>query len=369
MPSRFRRSRQGFTLIELLVVIAIIAVLIALLLPAVQQAREAARRTQCKNNLKQIGLALHNFHDTYGTFPLGQIDDDNNNYAWGFYILPYMEQGNIYEAIKEDGVPGANPPVPSALVFKSGRHSWPDGAGGTVSNIDGTYGQGQGPGVVDETDGNGSGTGPGVTTAVLAGYICPSDIIPDQNDRGIGKSNYCGCMGSNLVRDTSSTVVNPLYVANLYSIAGCGAAKGNQQNGLLTVDNNNDESWLWSIGDCIDGTSNTILVGEVTVSARVAPDDTGDASFPTWSGGGGTGQGSCTTVNAGGSLRIANAEYPINTSILIDESDSAFGSQHTGGAQFLFADGSVHFLSENIDTQRVYPGMASRAGGEVVSIQ
>src|SRR5688500_9228146 len=94
-----RRSRSGFTLIELLVVIAIIAVLIALLLPAVQQAREAARRTQCKNNLKQLGLAMHNYHDTYLYFPMGWMFDQRsaipNAHGWGVMVLPFLEQGNL----------------------------------------------------------------------------------------------------------------------------------------------------------------------------------------------------------------------------------------------------------------------------------
>ena len=100
--------QRGFTLIELLVVIAIIAVLIALLLPAVQQAREAARRTQCKNNLKQIGLALHNYHDTMLTFPFaGTVGADvvngattgPNGFNWRFFILPYIDQGPLYNQV------------------------------------------------------------------------------------------------------------------------------------------------------------------------------------------------------------------------------------------------------------------------------
>ena len=103
-------SHRAFTLIELLVVIAIIAVLIALLLPAVQQAREAARRTQCKNNLKQFGLALHNYHDTHLLFPSavfwtdanrdGQADTDVGHWAWGTMVLPFLEQGNLFTRLR-----------------------------------------------------------------------------------------------------------------------------------------------------------------------------------------------------------------------------------------------------------------------------
>jgi len=103
-----RTKRKAFTLIELLVVIAIIAILIALLLPAVQQAREAARRTQCKNNLKQMGLALHNYHDVYDRFPNASMAADtpqpgcsgwvlSRGWSWRVAILPYVEQANLYQ--------------------------------------------------------------------------------------------------------------------------------------------------------------------------------------------------------------------------------------------------------------------------------
>src|SRR5881397_1585142 len=103
------RTRRAMTLIELLVVIAIIAILIALLVPAVQKVREAAARTQCANNLKQIGLALHNYHDTNKRFPCGESDDDNNGWCWRFFILPYLEQGALYDAAMTDPTPEYRP--------------------------------------------------------------------------------------------------------------------------------------------------------------------------------------------------------------------------------------------------------------------
>ncbi len=106
--SRHHAIRRGFTLIELLVVIAIIAVLVAILLPAVQQAREAARSSQCKNNLKQIGVAMHNYHETHGLFPPAQIRGWNgthergNGFSWGAMLLPNMDQAGLYNKLDPD---------------------------------------------------------------------------------------------------------------------------------------------------------------------------------------------------------------------------------------------------------------------------
>ncbi|MEW4565320.1 DUF1559 domain-containing protein [Bremerella sp. JC770] len=147
--SSFRSQRSGFTLVELLVVIAIIGVLIALLLPAVQQAREAARRSECSNHMKQVGLGLHNYHDTHKVFPPGWISmgsgSMNHKHAWAVHLLPFIEQTALYD------------------------------------NIDP-----QGQNITSDVDKGG---------AIVSAYVCPSSILPERSYDGYGKSNYLGCQG------------------------------------------------------------------------------------------------------------------------------------------------------------------------------
>ncbi len=163
------QRRRAFTLIELLVVIAIIAVLIALLLPAVQQAREAARRSQCKNNLKQMGIALHNYHDTHGVLPPGYIDIDplantlnQNMLGWGTFILPFVDQGPLYNVISQSGACTAAWPTVSAMTTSSGTVPTP------------------------------------YAKTVLQTFICPTDPTAAINTKvySYAKSNYTGVGGS-----------------------------------------------------------------------------------------------------------------------------------------------------------------------------
>lgn len=332
----------GFTLIELLVVIAIIAILIALLLPAVQQAREAARRSQCKGNLKQYGLALQNFHDTNLNFPPGMPDDDGRNYGWGLYILPFMDADANYKAIVNDTTSAAaNIPV---LMLPKGGTPHRDPRTGATFSTDGVGGRM----MLSSNHGNSTAKKP------LPVAICPSDILPNVDNDGYGKSNYCGNAGA-----------VPSNVAST-TIFGCASFKGSAQTGVLKYANDNGNTWVVAIRDIKDGTANTFMVGEVTESANVTTSTTNHGAFPTWSST--NNNGGCNGFTSGtAGLRLAGSfaprasgvgTFPINLRVGAD-SNACFGSQHTGGAHFLMADGTVRFISQNIDVDNVYPRLGA----------
>ena len=208
-------GRRGFTLIELLVVIAIIAVLIALLLPAVQQAREAARRSSCQNNLKQIGLALHNYHDTFNLFPMGYIDvvalsgGNNGGWSWQAQILPQLEQGNIFEQID----------------FRYRPHGIGISGPGDINHL--------------------------MVQTPLPVFSCPSD--PKEPTDSIHNTGSVG-RHDNLATSSYCGVIGP------FDAAACNAARApmGRHIGMFVANN------CRKMGNLIDGTSNTIAVGEVT---------------------------------------------------------------------------------------------------------
>ncbi len=315
--------RRAFTLIELLVVIAIIAILIALLLPAVQQAREAARRSQCKNNLKQIGLALQNYHDTHRTFPPGVvlqradndfIGDGSNgthsveSWGWAAFLLPQIEQTALYN----QGNIGTGGKLESAITT--------------------------------------------VAMTPIPAFRCPSDNGPSIRNGAPqarwATSNYKGnCGHRNCAFHTNSG-------GKIQPIAIMGSS---DYGGLFSTDSKRE------IKDITDGTSNTIIVGEIawmrgTVTHYAAA----------WAGCLQGEQGNCADDV------VASGRAPINTqSTSGDIRAESFSSLHTGGAHFVFADGSVHFISENIqyitngDTNSspvdsTYERLLSRFDGQVL---
>ena len=337
----FRRTsqRKAFTLVELLVVIAIIGILVALLLPAVQAAREAARRTQCNNNLKQIGLGMQNYHDTYAqkSFPMGvvprailsqhlgpnevQVGRATGFWTWGVYILPFCEQENLHQSL-----------APGEILFPFA----PSGRGESTP---------------------------------IDFYQCPSDSHPDISERGyvvssqFSVSNYVGNAGTHLVPRWAITIKNgssnvtyddnqPWTHAELLGHGGYERVHNGILYPLSSV----------RISGIRDGTANTILVGERDYkdthhgnhlgASWVASRNTGTGLnafwinfeqtrvYPTYA--------SLTIVgheDASGTNPARDATFWIPNST----NPNSYSSQHPGGSQFVLCDGSVRFISETID--------------------
>lgn len=316
------RRHKGFTLIELLVVIAIIAVLIALLLPAVQQAREAARRTECKNNLKQLGLAMHNYHDVHKCFPPGWVDQGRgSNWGWMVYLLPNIDQANLYNQL---GVGNFSLALSLQDVTKLRLMTQPYKGFRCTSD-----------------------TGPLINTVQM--------LNDGSNLQQTSTTNYVGTNGGG---DWSPNALSNGTLDGTFGINSC-----------------------TRIGEYTDGTSNTIVVGERAWELPTpAP--------PGASSGGKDLCGAATIFGTGfdtsaavthPETTLARGLFGINQTGYIPSTttsvcQSSYSSRHEGGAQFLFGDGSVDFVSENIQRNQtgvqgdyVFQNLLNKSDGFVVS--
>ena len=314
--------RRGFTLIELLLVIAIIAILIALLLPAVQKVREAANRASCLNNLKQLALAAHHYHDPAGKFPPGaRLSVDVGGRPTGgttlmVELLPYIEQGNLYKKWDPDN-----------------------------SN-------------------NGTGGRNATQAQVIKIFLCPSDPLPEP-----------------VWELTAETAASPPWSRGFYGLSSYGGNAGKRsvhtggppafarmtRDGLFFID-----SSLRQV-DVTDGASNTFLFGERLHRDpefdRLRPD-----LWPEATPVGGWGRWGYV-ANSGAMFQVTlHTAAPINylvppggNKLTLENRGCAFGSGHPGGANFAFADGSVRFLSESTPLPTLQ-ALSTRAGGEVVTL-
>ncbi len=273
MPRRF--NKKAFTLVELLVVIAIIGILIALLLPAVQAAREAARRMNCTNNLKQFGIAMHSYHNSFQCFPPGfmAVDHTGNvagGWAWGVFLMPYIEQSSLKDTL-------------SATQY-------------TLSEVISD------PALLS------------MLQTELPVFKCPSSTMePLREFQG---------PGSQMVATSTYTCCRGFY-----------RYKGNthllkENNGIYYAESST------KIRDVTDGSTNTFAIGERTV---LPPHVANPARWPSWCGPGGLGIGA--TVSSCVSVKL---NHPTNM--------HAHSSHHPGGENFCFGDGSVHFISETIES-------------------
>ncbi len=336
--------RPAFTLVELLVVIAIIGILVGLLLPAVQAAREAARRMQCSNNVKQLGLSFHNYHDTFRNFPINFADRNraglgaggpaisDTGKSWMQMILPFIEQGNLFNQID----------------FSVGLRLT-GGLVGPTANIQRNR---------------------DVAATVLSSYLCPSDG-QHQN----GRLNR---------RSDSPPGLNTFAVTNYKAVAGrnwgnglfdhpntLGGRNGGNKNGLnagngILCSNQVNTNPITRMADLSDGTSNTLIIGEAlpvfsqwnwwynpnAVTATCAIPLNFSLRRPL------VAPLSTCGLPAGDYSRLADCDWPNNYSL---------NSRHTGGGNFGLGDGSVRFVSDSVDTE-TYRSYASISSGEVANL-
>ena len=333
MKSTGHARRNGFTLIELLVVMAIIATLVSLLLPAVQNARESARRTECKNNLKQIGLALHEYHETFESFPIGalyapkpdmnQIDHEVRGASFFVAILPWLEQRNLYNQLQKDAAGGA------AGV------SHPSNPNGPL--LDGMY---------------------------VPIYVCPSASMEE-----VAVGQPVSMMTGNYIGISGAAFRNGGTSPDAELVGGC---SGPNDGSILAHSGILMENDSVSFKDITDGSSNTMMVAEQSsVTVPVATTVGGQTQivlqdFPTlqssyygsiWGG---------TTLpralQTGGPFPSCHFVYNVTTvrfginmngastvnTVVSGGGHTPIMSAHPGGANVLFADGGVRFLKENM---------------------
>jgi len=364
---------MGFTLIELLVVIAIIAVLVGLLLPAVQKVREAAARMSCTNNLKQMGLAIHNYESTFAYFPPdehdlrandpnlipGALASGNGNLGFGVQvlILPYIEQNNLYNQLDV-----------TKSIFDPFNLPPPFGTNTAVSQVVKIYLCPSSPAPPTINYYNCLLAGPGW------GVIPAEDPNPLQDFPQFiyGRSDYGPLPGSH-----QSLVANycpASYLATYNAFGG--------ETGTITDWNElNPARGRRKIADVTDGLSNTMIIGEdggrpvgYNKSHAIFTADTGnglgplpvDGAINPVGGGGGGWADPFTFFHLAGAAND-NSGSRGGPCVVDCTSDNELFSFHTGGVNVLFGDGSVHFLSDSA-TPTLVVGMITRCGGEVVSL-
>jgi hypothetical protein len=319
MPS----SDYRFSLRSLLAVVTICCVLLALIFPAIQAAREAARRSNCQNNLKQIGLGLYSFHQTQRHLPPGMTGTDTDQYGWAVYGLPFFEADPLFNEMWRAGMR-----LQMRGVVKDSKQA--------PANADKLFTE------LHVTANLKSSSGAVLVKSPRHFFLCPSSPLPHFDNDGYGASHYCGNAG------------------NAFANYGCGAFPGKLQNGCLLFANDNTWTEVVTLDDITDGPEHTILVGEVGISQDIGPTRTDHGCFPIWAGG--NNDGGCSAWNMGSCLRLCDHEFPINA-YRGQESNLSFGSGHRGGAQFAMADASVRWISSDVDLD-VWRSLGSRNDGK-----
>jgi prepilin-type N-terminal cleavage/methylation domain-containing protein/prepilin-type processing-associated H-X9-DG protein len=337
-----RRGRSAFTLIELLVVIAIIAILIALLLPAVQQAREAARRSTCKNNLKQIGLGLHNYHSVHNTFPQGKVVRgfsmagcpgwvNGSGFSWRVMLLPMMDQAPLYNSNVK----------PNVGISNCGLFA--PGASRRLALI-----RAHQPAFLCPSDNTRVGANKPTNYPGIGGNHFQSHRFTSVNASREGLMTYRGAR----MRDCTDGMSNTAMVGEVYR----GVLFNRYSGGPVNNSGNRCRWWAAESGFCHADTFNP---------PNAAHPSRGNNAGQTPPQNGGVNDTACLNGGPGPCADQASWTDDVNTN-----QDGARGvsSAHTGGAQILFGDGSVHFVNDSVSIA-IWRNTGSMSGGEVKTLE
>lgn len=335
---RDRKSSRGFTLVELLVVIAIIGILVGLLLPAVQAAREAARRMQCSNNLKQLGLAFHNHHDSFKAFPTGGQEFTGSRYliGWPGKIFPYFEQGNLRNTI-------------DAMTSGHNTNYTIGGVTKQAFALDWIM-----PWRLTAAPHNGANT---IFEAPIPTFICPSSELGTKSPDG----------STSTLPELRAVFQSALHYRVNGGAATVALVQGTQgrhqwynKSGVMYPE------CKTTFGTLTDGSSNTILLGETSSALNRLPTSSrGWGGIQPWTWGYYAYPPSATK----GWLFIDHkiVTYPIGYKGAFFTNETPFTSNHTGGAMFALCDGSVHFMSQSMPLP-LLQNFATVSDGQVVAL-
>lgn len=276
-PKHFRSSLR-----DLFILVGVLCILLAMLVPAIYAARESGRRTNCINNLKQLGLSMHNHHDTFKYLPPGETGESTNEYGWAIYVYPFVESSDLSWQLTGGKLLPRQGPV---LDAHQNACRTTDLRLDVCQNVTWNYP----PNAANDHRYAPELHGKVIIATRVPVFLCPSSVLPTHDNDDYGASHFCGNAGWE------------------FDDFSCGGFTGDKQNGMLVFSNDDRFTHVVRFDQVTDGLSNTLMIGEVTASQDVSRSKTDHGCFPIWAGGNNDGAAKAGTSAAACDWRIVTS--------------------------------------------------------------